>query len=134
MLTTDMVVGSVYTVDLYPERLHGKVLTDVTFMGRVDATLVGAYGVIPEEEHLKVYSSLPDGVPDNAYQYSWVLFKNLNGEVIPLGEPWVENVTGGDTVDIWEVSNIKGDSATPNLIQSALTSVGIYEFSIRKTN
>lgn len=134
MDTTELVTGSTYSLDLHPERLHGSSLTDVTFQGRVDASLVSVYGIVPEEEHRKVYSTLPDGVPDDAKQYSWLIFKTINGNLEIIGEPWVvaNSVTGGDVEDVWDVLGVKGDSVTPQILRNALSAIGIYGYTIKK--
>lgn len=134
MDSANLVVGSVYSVEVYPERIYGKTLTDVTFLGRVDASIVSSMGVIPSVEHKKVYSTLPDGVPNAADQYSWLLFKSISGNTIIIGEPWIvaNSITGGDEVDIWDVTGIKGNSNTPERISQVLSMIGIYEYNITK--
>lgn len=134
MDTGQLVVNKVYSMSIHPERLYGTELTDVTFKGRVDASLVSVYGIIPSEEHRKVYSTLPDGTPNNANQYSWLVFEDLSGNRIVIGEPWIVDgsVAGGDDIDVWDITDIKGDSETPLRIQRALSSLGIYEYTLKK--
>lgn len=134
METTELVTGSTYNLDLHPERLYGSSLTDVKFMGRVEAALVSVYGIVPAEEHRKVYSTLPDGVPDDATQYSWLIFETVNGNLEIIGEPWVvaNSVSGGDVEDVWDVEGIKGNTVTPQLIRQALSAIGIFGYTIKK--
>lgn len=133
METSSLVNGSVYTLSIIPERLYGTELVDVTFLGRVDSSLV-PNGIIPSEEHRKVYATLPDGTPNDASQYPWLIFKDLSGNIISIGEPWVvaNSVQGGDPVDVWDVTDIQGDSDTPLRIKRALSSLGIYQYNIKK--
>lgn len=134
MNTTDLKVNTVYSLTLHPERITGRELNDVTFLARMDSTLVSAYGIIPDEEHKKVYASLPAGVPNSGSQYSWLVFRTLSGNLTVIGEPWVvaNSVLGGDDVDVWDITDIKGSSVTPEHIRIGLSSMGIYEYNITK--
>lgn len=135
METTELVVGKVYSFTLYPERIYGTNIKDATFIGRVHADMVSAFGIVASEEHKLAYSSLPNGVPNDAYQYSWLAFTTVAGNRLIIGEPWVVagSVLGGADVDIWSISGISGDSTTPAKIKSALNAIGIYDFTVSKS-
>lgn len=129
ILTTNLVTNSTYGVSLHPSVIYGKEIADLTFKVRTTADMVNLYGIIPEEEHRRVYSSLPDGVIDDAHSYDWLVFKTLNDEIIVLGEPWIKAVTGGDAM-VQYLVKVVGNQETPTHIRAALSSIGIYEYSI----
>ena len=132
MDSSELVNNGVYSMSLYAPQLYGSTLDDVTFLGRVNSTLVSAYNVIPEEEHRKAFIHLPSGTVDDSASYSWLLFRTPTGIIRVIGEPWIQegSLVSEGAIVVYKVSGIVGDANTPAKIRNALSSVGIYEFEI----
>lgn len=104
-----------------------------TYKGEISAGVLKAFGFIPEEEHRKVFSALPDGTClDDAYSYPWLLFTSTTGKMIVYGKPWIDiNSIVVDSTSVRYTIEIVDTTDFPSIFKTMMTQVGRFEYSIK---
>lgn len=82
-------VGKVVSFVLYAPSVLGDGYTNVKVVGAVSADIAKTYADIITQ-HAHVYPSLPPGTVDNFRSYEYLLIENANGNIVPIGFPWIQ--------------------------------------------
>lgn len=96
-----------FSFEVYPTEIIGNGFKDMKMEGVISARTAASFGVDIVSMHAQVYPSLPAGVPNDPYQYSWVRLTHANGVITTLGVPWIraESITvqsGGRVIMTFE--------------------------------
>lgn len=97
-LNYNELVGKVVSFTLYAPPVLGDGYSRVKIIGVVSADVALAHDDIISK-HAQVYGSLPPGTVDNYAAYDYLLIKNANGNIVPIGIPWISSA-----VDVFESS------------------------------
>ena len=85
--------GNIVSFDVYPATIIGARFKDVKVLGVFDKDTAAVLGIDPDAQHINVYPTLPDGVPDDPGEYEYVKVKHPNGSTSVLGVPWIREDT-----------------------------------------
>lgn len=87
--TSQIVLNSVVSFDLYPAALLGTGFKNAKVLAIVDADTTRYFGVDPVAQHVNVYPTLPSGTPNKYDGYPWIKLKLASGETTCIGLPWI---------------------------------------------
>lgn len=83
-------VGKTISFSLYAPSVLGNGYTNVKVVGAVSADIAKTYSDIITQ-HTQVFPSLsPGSAVDNYKGYEYLLIKNANGNIVPIGFPWIQ--------------------------------------------
>lgn len=124
-------IGKVYTFTLHPTHVFDTSFKNVTLMGVLNYEMASKYiDIYPL--HAQVYSSLPNGTPNDPRSYSYILIKTSAGNTTVLGIPWINE----GTIDLIESNTIQvligGVSAVDiNRVKNCLIQNGYDQLDIK---
>lgn len=98
----DVGVGQRCSFEVYPASVLGGRYQNVVVEGFLSPQMAVMSGFDIVAYHANVYSTLPAGVPDDPYQYSYVVIRHDNGQRQYLGEKWIRN----DTIEVSEAGRV----------------------------
>lgn len=123
------IVGKIVTFNLYATGVLPITYREVKVLGVVNADAAVGYADVVAQ-HAQIYSRLPTGTENNYAAYSYMLIRNANRDIIPIGVPWVLG-------DIEVLESSQTSVVFPNLsanqvrdLQYVLRSNGYTDFSI----
>jgi len=90
---SDVQIGQRFSFDVYPAAVLGNNFRDVRLEAIISARTAASYGVDIQALHANVYPTLPPGVPDDPFQYSYVRVEMKSGEFTVIGVPWIRAET-----------------------------------------
>lgn len=74
--------------------LHTRVLANefqnVTYLGEVNYEIASTFDDL-DATHANIYSTLPEGIPDDPRMYNYILVKLASGSRKPIGIPWIKD-------------------------------------------
>lgn len=82
----------VYTFSLYPSYVFDTDFKNITALGVVDYEIASKYADL-YPLHAQVYSSLPNGTPNDPKAYDYLLLKTTAGNIMAIGIPWIKEST-----------------------------------------
>ena len=128
------VVNGKYSFEVFPVQILGNDFKNVTVLGIVHPSIAQNFLDI-EASHIQVYPFLPDGTPDDARGYEYVMLRTLSGETTVLGLPWINtdtivNVESGTIVV--EIVNVTSQDI--QRVSDALIANGFNAFNIKMKN
>lgn len=91
---SDMSVGNKYSFEVYPASVLGNNFRDVTLEAILRPEAATIYGADIVAMHARVYPSLEgQGVPNDPFEYPYILIRHPSGEYQVLGQPWIRQDT-----------------------------------------
>jgi hypothetical protein len=90
MLTpADFTLGEFISFNFYPANILGTGYTNAKVLAIIDMGTAIVLGFDPAAMHASVYSTLPQGVPNDPSQYSYLKLLLANGQTTVVGIPWI---------------------------------------------
>ena len=90
MLTPqNFTIGDVISFQLYPSAILGTGFQNVKLLAILDMNTLPLLGYDPQALHANVYSTLPQGTPNDPSQYSYLKLLLQNGQTTVIGIPWI---------------------------------------------
>ena len=133
-MSSPFIVNGKYSFEVFPSAILGNDFKNVTVLGVVHPSIAQSFMDI-EATHVQVYSYLPQGTPDNARGYDYVMLRTLSGEMTVLGLPWINEATivnvesGTMVVELVDVT-----SQDIQRVSDALIANGFHKFNIKMKN
>lgn len=88
----DMVIGSVYSFEVYPTAILGNNFNNLKLLSELDSDDANGH-IDPQAMHAKIYPTLPEGSLDDYRAYTYYKFRTQSGETIVIGRPWINPAT-----------------------------------------
>ncbi len=133
-MSTSLVINGKYNFEVFPSLLLGNNFKNVTILGIIHPSIAQNFLDL-EAIHAQVYAYLPEGTPDNARGYDYVMIKSLSGDTTVLGMPWINqetivNVESGTM--IVEILNVTSQDI--QRVSDALAANGFAQYKIKMKN
>lgn len=126
MLGTLFNIGDTISFSVYPAVILGNNFKNLKVEGVVPARLAVASGFDVYGMHANVYPTLPTNSPNSADKYNYVLLRNVNDELICVGEVWINQSTiVRTTTTNLEVTILGAGAAHIALVREALQAQGL---------
>ena len=87
-------IGDTISFQIYPSTIIGTTFTYCSIIAILDYATAQKF-IDVDTLHANVYPTLPDGVPNNPSQYSYLKISLVSGQDAIVGVPWVNE---GSTV------------------------------------
>lgn len=122
-------VGKVISFSLYAPSVLGNGYTNVKVVGAVSADIAKTYADIITQ-HTQVYSSLPPGTVDNYKSYEYLLIKNANDNIVPIGFPWIQGTPtlSASTITTFTFNNLSANQVRD--LEIIVRSNGYNDYSV----
>lgn len=121
--------GKIVTFSLYAPAVLGTGYSKVRVIGFVGADVAISYADIITQ-HAQVYGSLPGGTVDNYAAYDYMLIRNENGNVIPIGVPWINGTITEEVSSMVTVQIPNLDAVKIKELQFVLQANGFEDFTV----
>lgn len=122
-------VGKVVSFSLYAPSVLGEGYTNVKVVGAVSADIAKTYADIITQ-HTQVYPSLPPGTVDNFRAYEYLLIENANGNIVPIGFPWVQGTPTESTSSLVTFSFMNLNAGQIRDLELIVRSNGYSDYSV----
>lgn len=133
MAFTDKDIDKFATFKIYPSNLITSDFTNVKIIS------IGGWESVPfikpAEKHAIVYSTLPDGTPNDYRAYKWVMLRLENGDITAIGLPWIDESTvkiNSNTDVVITVHSAGGDDVP--FLRKVLAAHGYHDVEIAVQN
>lgn len=133
-MSSPFVVNGKYNFEVFPIQILGNDFKNVTVLGIVHPSIAQNFLDI-EASHVQIYPYLPEGTPDDARGYEYVMLRTVSGETTVLGLPWINantivNVESGTL--LVEIVNVTSQDI--QRVSDALVVNGYNAFNIKMKN
>lgn len=126
----DYVIGNTYNFEVWPSTILGSSFKNMKLLAELDADTTKFFGFDAAAQHRLVFSTLPEGTPDNYLNYNYLKFKNESGQIVILGKTWVNESTVQIVSGEWTWIKVNAGQNKLTEMRAALTSNG---FSVLET-
>lgn len=133
-MTTNFIPSNTYNFKVYPSAVLGADWDNVVVLGVLTYHAALNFADI-DALHVNVYPHLPEGTPDRAEDFQYLLVRTSNGQQTVIAVQWIDAST------IRQVTNTKihvviNNAGSHNLeeVRAALYSNGFTDISLRVAN